>query len=311
MGYGIIGHTQVMDMQRFILPDGTEIGTGLQLPDAESIRVSAAMPMYDQNQILDPKDMEKSLGGDRYKTFRRLRQATVINQANLGSCNAAATVAAYMNRRALDGMSNVALSVNHLYSNINGGQDQGSQLVHGLTASAEKGVSPVEVRVNGTMTKFPLNVYNRRQVNAALLKAADEAAKTYESFEAFRVPTTSYQDFKMTIASAIARDQQLVIALHVGNAFMNLRNGYIQQGNGPGNHALCVHSGKWVGGDDLVHPDIQNSWGPTINPLLGPVKTHGWGDDGFGLITMSSLWQCAKYHVFWVFPGNRLKPGAR
>lgn len=301
----------MIDTDRFVLPDGTPVATGLQLPNADSLREQVKMPMYDQNQILDPKDMEKSLAGDKYKTFRRLRQDLIINQGNFGSCNAGATCGAFHNRRMLDGMSMVALSVNHLYMNINGGQDQGSQLLDGLKASATKGVSPVEVRVNGVQTKFPLNVYSRRQVNAALLAAADAEAKTYESFEAFRVPVTNYQDFKMTVASAIARDQQLVIALHVGSAFMNLRNGYIQQGNGPGNHALCCHSGKWVGGEDLVHPDIQNTWGPTVNPLLGPVKTQGWGDGGFGLITMSSLWQCAKTHVFWVFPGNRLIPGAR
>lgn len=299
------------DLERFILPDGVEVGTGLQLPTAESIRYESTMPMYDQNQILDPKDIEKSLSGDKYKTFRRIRKPLVVNQASLGSCNAAATVACFHNRRLLDGMSSVALSVNHLYMNINGGQDQGSQLVDGWKATTTLGVSPVEVRVNGTVAKFPLTAYSRKQVNTALLKAADETAKTYESFEPFKVPMTSYQDFKMTIASAIARDQQLVIALHVGSPFMNLRNGYIQQSSGPGNHALCIHSGKWVGGEDLVHPDIQNSWGPTVDPLLGPVKTQGWGEDGFGLITMSSLWQCAKYHVFWVFPGNRLIPGAR
>lgn len=301
----------MIDMERFILPDGTEVGTGLQLPTADSLREQARMPMYDQNQILDSKDIEKSLKGDRYKTFRRIRQELVINQASLGSCNAAATVGAFHNRRVLDGLSGVALSVNHLYMNINGGQDQGSQLVDGLTASATRGISPVEVRMDGKIVRFPLNVYSRRQVNAALLKVADESARTYESFEAFKVPTSSYQDFKLTIASAIARDQQVIIALHVGNAFMNLRNGYIQQGNGPGNHALLGHSGKWVGGEDLVHVDVQNTWGPTVNPLLGPVKSQGWGDGGFGLITMSSLWQCAKNHVFWVFPGNRLIPGAR
>jgi conjugal transfer mating pair stabilization protein TraG len=36
----------------------------------------------------------------------------------------------------------------------------------------------------------------------------------------------------------------------------------------------------------------------------------GWGEDGFGLITMSSLWQCAKTHVFWVFPGSKVNPGS-
>ena len=172
------------------------------------------------------------------------------------------------------------------------------------------GVAPVKLRVNGVETLFPLAAFNRRQVNQPLLKAADEAAKTFQSFEPFRVPITDYQTFKIAIASALARDHQVCIAVHVGRSFSALRQGYVQQSAGFGNHAVLLHSGKWVGGEDLVHPDIQNSWGPSKNPLLGRVGGSGWGEDGFGLITMSSLWQCAKTHVFWVFPGSKVNPGS-
>jgi len=207
-------------------------------------------------------------------------------------------------------MTDVALADSHLYMNINGGSDRGSQLVHGMEYSTLNGVAPVLLDVNGEQQKFPLAAYNRRQVSQALLRAADTAAKTYQTFEAYRVPVTDYNTFKTAIASAIARDHQIVIALHAGRSFMSLNKGYIQQSRGPGNHALIVHSGKWVGGEDLVHPDIQNSWGPTKNPLLGRVGGSGWGEDGFGLITMSSLWQCARSHVFWVFPGSKANKGA-
>jgi hypothetical protein len=294
----------------FSLLDGEQVGTGLLLPTEQETQAALRFNVYADDQFLDAGDIEKSLKGDRYKTFRRIRTKRIINQGSIGKCNPSAIVAAFHNRRELDGMSDVVLADSHLYMNINGGGDNGSQLVHGMQYSTANGISPVELKVNGENQKFPLNVFNRRQVNQVLLRAADEAAKTYQTFEAYRVPVSDYNTFKIAIASAIARDHQIIIALHVGRPFMTLNKGYIQQSRGPGNHALVVHSGKWVGGDDLVHPDIQNSWGPSKNALLGRVGGSGWGEDGFGLITTSSLWQCAKSHVFWVFPGSKANRGA-
>ena len=292
------------------LLDGEQVGTGLLLPSEKDLKDALRFNVYADDQFLEASDIEKSLKNDKYKTFRRLRSKRIINQGSIGKCNASAIVAAFHNRRELDGMTDVVLADSHLYMNINGGSDRGSQLVHGMEYSTLNGVSPVLIDVNGEQQKFPLAAFNRRQVSQALLRAADTAAKTYQTFEAYRVPVTDYNTFKIAIASAIARDHQIVIALHAGRSFMSLNKGYIQQSRGPGNHALIVHSGKWVGGDDLVHPDIQNSWGPTKNPLLGRVGGSGWGEDGFGLITMSSLWQCARSHVFWVFPGSKANKGA-
>jgi hypothetical protein len=292
------------------LLDGEQVGTGLLLPTEKDLKDALRFNVYADDQFLEASDIEKSLKNDKYKTFRRLRSKRIINQGSIGKCNASAIVAAFHNRRELDGMTDVVLADSHLYMNINGGSDRGSQLVHGMEYSTLNGVSPVLLDVNGEQQKFPLAAFNRRQVSQALLRAADTAAKTYQTFEAYRVPVTDYNTFKIAIASAIARDHQIVIALHAGRSFMSLNKGYIQQSRGPGNHALIVHSGKWVGGDDLVHPDIQNSWGPTKNPLLGRVGGSGWGEDGFGLITMSSLWQCARSHVFWVFPGSKANKGA-
>lgn len=292
------------------LLDGEQVGTGLLLPTEKDLKDALRFNVYADDQFLEASDIEKSLKNDKYKTFRRLRSKRIINQGSIGKCNASAIVAAFHNRRELDGMTDVVLADSHLYMNINGGSDRGSQLVHGMEYSTLNGVAPVLLDVNGEQQKFPLAAFNRRQVSQALLRAADTAAKTYQTFEAYRVPVTDYNTFKIAIASAIARDHQIVIALHAGRSFMSLNKGYIQQSRGPGNHALIVHSGKWVGGDDLVHPDIQNSWGPCKNPLLGRVGGSGWGEDGFGLITMSSLWQCARSHVFWVFPGSKANKGA-
>lgn len=299
------------DFETFNLLDGEPVGTGLLLPTANDTEEALARPVYGDVNYLDPADIEKSLKGDKYKTFRRLRSKLIVNQGTIGKCCPSSVIGAFHNRRQLDGMSDIILADSHLYMNINGGRDGGSQLVHALTYSTKNGISPVQLRVNGQPQNFPLTVFNRRQVSAALLKEADETAKTFQAFEAYRLPTSDFQTFKIAVASALARDHQIIIAVHVGRGFMNLNRGYVVQSRGFGNHAVLLHSGRWVGGEDLVHPDIQNSWGPSKNPLLGRVGGTGWGEDGFGLITMSSLWQCAKTHVFWVLPGSKVNPGAR
>jgi hypothetical protein len=298
------------DKDMFDMLDGTYVAAGLLMPTPEIVKESFTYPLYGEDRLLDAKDIERSLKDDKFKTFRKMRAHRVVNQGGIGKCCPSAVISAYHNRRELDGMAEIALADSHLYMNINGGRDGGSQLLHALQYTQTKGIAPVNLRVDGQLTKFPLNTFNRRQVSASLIRAADDAALTFQSFEPYRVPITSYADFKIAVASAIARDHQIIIAVHAGRSFSTLRQGYVTQSSGFGNHAVLLHSGKWVGGEDLVHPDIQNSWGPAKDPLYGRVGGQGWGDDGFGLITMSSLWQCAKTHTFWVFPGSKVNPGS-
>ena len=295
-----------METERFKLLDGSEVGTGLLMPTAAQQQLAMAAPVYGENFYLDPKDIEKALKGDVYKTFRRLRAPYVLNQANLGMCNAAATVNAYHNRRNLDGLKHVPLSPNHLYMRINGGGDNGSALVDGLKEAGTNGVSPRQLKVDGKPVVFPWNVYNKRQISSQLLREADVAATSFLSYEAYRLPVDSYATFKIALASALARDHQVVMAWHVGNASMNLRNGYIVVGNGMGNHACLFHSAKWVGGEDLIAPDLENSWGGgNTDSMYGPPGTS-WGEGGFGLMTMQDSFRVTKYHTFWVFPGNKM-----
>jgi hypothetical protein len=221
------------------------------------------------------------------------------------NCNASATTNAFHNMRQLDGLAHIPLCSNYIYMNINRGVDGGSQLIHGLEFAA-KGVAPRMLNVDGKEVMFPHNVFNKRSVDIRLLQAADAAAPTFQSWEAFRLPTDSYATFRVALASALARGHQVVHAWHVGNNSMDLRNGYVVQGNGPGNHATLFHSARWVGGEDIVHPDCENSWGPSKHIHYGTVSRSGWGEDGFGLFTMADAYKCAKNHVFWVFPGNKV-----
>lgn len=289
----------------FTLPDGAQVSTGLQMPTEESNKLSEAYPVYSENFYLDKADIEKALRNDVYKTFRRARSRFILNQGRLGKCNASAAVGAFHNMRSMQGLPEVVLSDCYVYMHINGGRDAGSQLVHSLEFS-KKGVAPRQLNLNGKEVIFPANVYNKRQISPGLLTAAAEVAKAYTSFEAYRLPSSDYNTFKIALASALARDHQVIHAWHVGRNSTNLRKGYVVIGGGSGNHATLFHSARWVGGEDLVHPDVQNSWGPAKDPLYGPVSREGWGEDGFGLMTMQDAYACARNHVFWVFPGNKV-----
>lgn len=293
------------ETERFLLPGGEEVGTGLLMPTELAIRQTVAYPVYGETWWLDKADIKRSLENDMYKTWRRVRSRWMLNQASLGKCNASATVAAFHNRRMLEGHPHEVLSDCYLYMNINGGADQGSLLIDGLEFS-KQGIAPRKFTYNGQEYLIPSNVYNKSQISREMFQGARDAADDYKSFEAYRLPTTSYGEFKIALASALARDHQVIFAWHVGNNSMSLRNGYAQQGRGPGNHATVFHSGKWVDGDDLVHPDCQNSWGPSKDAMYGPVGTTGWGEGGFGLFTMESAFQCARNHAFWVLTGSKV-----
>ena len=291
--------------EEFVLPDGTKITTGCVAPTPAERALVADLPVYGEDFYLDPKDIEKSLKGDVYKAMRKRRQKWVLNQASLGKCNASATVGAFHNRRDLDGLAHTVLSDCYLYMHINRGKDQGSLLQDGMEF-AKRGIAPRLLNLDGNNYTIPHDIYLKSQIPSKWMKVAQDAATSYATFEAYKLPVDDYKTFKTALASALARDHQVIHAWHVGNNSMRLRNGYAVQGGSIGNHATLFHSGKWVGGDDLVHPDIQNSWGPSVDAMYGPTGTQGWGEGGYGLFTMQDAFVCTKYHDFWVFVGNKL-----
>jgi hypothetical protein len=295
--------------EKYILPDGSVVATGCQLPTAEELALcKSEFQTYGSDFYLDKKDIETALRGDVYKRFRKQRSPWIMNQGSIGSCNSNATVNAFHNRRDLDGYAHVPLSANWLYMHINGGRDNGSQLRDGFKRS-QTGVAPRQLKRDGENYLFPDTVFNTRQVPAKWLEVANQEAGTYVAYEPYLLPVDDYATFKIALASALARDHQVIHAWHVGNSGMRLNNGYAVIGRGPGNHATLFHSGKWVGGEDLVHPDSENSWGPSKNSLYGRVGGTGWGEDGFGLFTMASAYAAHEYHAYWVLVGTKVTDG--
>ena len=293
--------------QEFQLPDGSIVGTGnLQASEEAMAKASSDYRVFGENYYLDKSDIEKLLKGDRYKELRAQRAYRKINQARMNKCNASATINAIHHARERAGLPTKVLSDCHLYMRINDGQDQGCTLTDGFNELKRNGVAPRALEWAGKQYTIPSTVYNKSQIPREWLDVANRVGQEYKSFEAFTLPT-DYATFKIAVASALARDYPIVFAWDVTNAGMRLSNGYVNNGRGIGNHANVASSAKWVGGDDLVHPDDDNSWGPSVDPLYGPTGT-GWGDNGFGLFTMQSFFQCRRWHMFWVLVSTTQEP---
>lgn len=272
----------------FQLPDGTVVGTGNNLDADEAAKVTAK-PFPDELK-LERRDIERLMKAKSLKALREKRRKRMQNQGRVGSCNFEATVALKHQLDEMNGLPHVPLASNHGYARVNGGRDVGSSLGESFRYMLEHGCCRREL--------IPVNTYNRRQ-QGNKLREADEDGRHRLLHEPYYLPD-NWSDFVVALASAIARDLPINVAWHVGGGSMRLRNGYIVHGRGRGNHSTLAHSGKWVGGEAMIDPDIQNSWGPCIDPLYGVVSRNGWGDGGFGLTTAEALFATRRFHPFWV-----------
>lgn len=299
------------ELEIFTTPDGAQVKTGLLLPNADEMKLMANVAELPESFYKDDKYIEKRLlqnGQHRYKADRERRRKRMRNQASLGKCNASSNCTGLENTRENQGYPDIALSDCHVYSNGNGGGDNGMALITTFTQMQQTGASPMQVQVGGMTKTLPNDVYNRRQFDREVLKIADQEAKRFRGFEFYKAPMESFEKYCRALASAIADGFQVVFAWHVGGGSMRLSNGYAQPGRGPGNHSNVIHSGKWVGGKTLVHPDDQNSWGPSINPLYGPTGGQGWGEGGFALFTMEDIWACAHNHCTYIMTSATVDP---
>jgi hypothetical protein len=280
--------------ESFQLPDGSMVATG-NLPTETPLGLFAEFP---DSEYLEDKDIERALPNDFYLEQRKVHEKYTINQSSIGKCNTSAAVSSIYQAGENDGHKHVPLADNHMYYNINGGGDNGSALIDSFTFARDRGCSPRIIEVGGRQYRIGDLVYKASQLTKEVRDEADRQAVRFKTWEPVRVPRP-YSEFCRAVASAVARRYPLVVAWHVSNASMKLRNGFIQVGRGMGNHATKVHSGKWVGGKDLIHVDFQNSWGPTKDAIYGPMGP-GWGDNGFGLMTMQDLYLCSKNHDFYI-----------
>ena len=285
------------------LDGGFTVNLGLNLPDAEERALMAQSPAYPESRMLEDKDIQRGLPTGHYLAERKRWRPYMVNQNPLGKCNTSALKAAMEQIRSNQGMPHVCLSDNDAYMQINGGQDNGSALIRAFELAQKRGIAPLRIQVEGKEYRIPLDVYSQRKLPQSVLAAATQEAARFRGWEWYRAPK-DFKSFARCVASELARRNPVVFAWHVGSGSMRLNNGYVVTGRGNGNHANCFHSGKWVGGNDLVHPDDRNSWGPSIDPDYG-APGQSWGDGGFALFTMEQAFACVQYHDAYIVTSAR------
>ena len=271
--------------EQFVLPHGSMVATGmLRSPDGPKVKFAS----FPQELMLEDNDIKRLLEKRSIADSRKKRSYRMQNQGQIGSCAARAAVGGHYQVQEMAGRAITPLQPEHLYARVNGGRDGGSMLDRCYQALASGGCS--------SAGKVPYQSYNRRQQGN--VEAADQDGLRFKIHEPYALPDT-YDEYVRAIASALARGYPVNIAWHVGAGSMRLRNGFCVVGGGPGNHASFLHDAKWVGGRDLIHGDLMNSWGPVESEVYGK-RGSGWGDGGFGLMQMQDIFRTRRYHVHYV-----------
>lgn len=267
--------------ETFKLPDGTPVCTGM-------LRIAGGpketLRSFPDELLLDDAEIKQLLSRKTIKEARAARQHRMRNQGQIGSCCPVSVVSCFEQLQAVTGRPHTPLQPEHMYMNINGGSDGGALLERAMQWMVRNGCA--------SAGKVPYQSYNRRQ--ARDIAAADEDGQRFKMHEPYAMPT-DYKTWCRAVASCIAREYPVEIAWHVTGSTMRLTNGYCNVGRGPGNHASYLSWAEWVGGEVLIVPDLNNSWGPVADPVYG-AKSNGWGEAGNGRIRMDDVFATRRYH---------------
>ena len=213
---------------------------GCLLPPAGFV---SSFPVFEdavpQLSDLEVEDIAKSGVMDGRKKFD---STWIADQKSHGSCNGWAGAMALSRARVRRGLERVMLSGSYLYSLINGGSDNGSMLEDGMKTMQSRGIATAATV--GWDQIYP-SQYDRAK--------ADAEAARFKGFECYAVKT------KQGLFSAAALGFDVVVAVHVGNRFMNVdANGVAGADSGPGNHAVGADGIIWIGGRPYLTG--FNSW---------------------------------------------------
>lgn len=193
----------------------------------------------------------------------------IKNQGKRGACNAYAGCAALERARDFRNCKRVVLGPEYLYSNINGGRDQGSLLEDGRVSLTEVGCPPKEyVRYESYLKR-------------------EQTPEGHANAGRFRILESYGIHSEEELATALALNYMAVIALHVTNAFMRLDGDGVAGGaDGPGNHALCAHDVRIKGNDYQF--ELPGSW------------DLSYGDEGHCWTTWNRHYRkTVNYHQFY------------
>lgn len=230
----------------------------------------AEQPLWDDKTIkeiiTDPgrRDMNEVLPPEKY----------VTDQHSTSACNGHAAAQAFTASRVLRGIKDDFVgSGAYVYSLINGGSDNGSNLEDGMRELMDKGVPDQKL--------VPYNmIYPRLQP-----KSARDAAALHKGVAAFRART------KQGLFSGLAAGYVGVCAVMAGRNFDNFNDGVAGLVPGRGNHACCLLDIRWRNG--RFEMLLSNSW------------SIRWGFRGRVWILWDHLAQTFPYHVHYLLPASK------
>ena len=235
--------------EKFQLPNGQVVFTGNIKPE----RISTSFAAYPEADLLSLEQIRQVLDGPNRIPSRKLfDRSWILNQGQRSSCNAYAVAGALARVRYRMGMDSVQFGPEFLYALINNNQDRGSLLDDGMVAVSEHGICPRHM--------IPYESY---QLNDVSIEAR-RVAKNYRAFECYQFPTDSVDKFWHAMVSAVCRNEVIVLALHVGQKFLN-SSSLAGVDRGPGNHAVAADDAR-IKGENLrdIQLDMFNSWGTSF-----------------------------------------------
>lgn len=258
-------------MSNFDIIDG--FYTGLLVPESRPETFAA----YRSSQNVLSKDQIRTILDDENRIPARKRfpaEKWIRSQGRRGSCNGYAGAWALARARVMAGLPFVALSGEYLYSLINGGRDQGSNLDAGMKAIQEKGVAKESLVRHES--------YLFRDMSAE----ARSDAGNHKGFECYRV------DDESELASGLALGFVGVVAVHASGSYRGLDSrGVRGASSGTGNHAVGVQDVR-ISPSGEFEFDEFGSWG------------RGNGQDGCAWLTWNRHFKSTiNQHAFYLIRG--------
>lgn len=263
-----------MTLPFFTTPGGTDRRLGCLVPTTFPLH----HPKFaDAGNVLTLDAIRQRLAGVPSMYGRRsifTGKKWIRNQGQFGACNGWSTALAESRARSLRGLGTpadaVILSGADAYSQMNGGQDNGSQLADGMKVVVN-GIAPESL--------VPYDHIYTPQIGAD----AKASRAKYQGFEP--VAADTQEEF----ATGLLLGFPGIVAVHVAGAFNQLDGrGVCQGGNGPGNHSVGIDDIR-VAPDGTLEFDMFNSWDTT------------WGDGGRCWLQWDRhLRETVNYHRFWL-----------
>lgn len=248
---------------------GNQRKLGLLAPSPGMVKASRTWETDNQPMLTD--DEVRNIITDPHRTSMREmfddHWVAEGDQQNKGSCNGWATASVVSKTRWLQGIRDgVVLSGSYVYSWINNGQDNGSNLADDVN----------ELTLHGTTSAKncgPQSIF-RSQTKQFDADAAKHKGLNF-------LPIDTIQGLK----SAVAKGFLVVVAVEVGNNFQRYKSGVLNPDSGSGNHAIHCDDLKWDGSRFLF--DCPNNWNLTF------------GERGRVWLPEQAFSQTMSVHQFW------------